>query len=252
MHGTMSRNGAEIRISAGFRVKLSYTMEKIGTGNEDNDRICPECRQPLSNEGLCESYMLGCKNYGKQLAEPLKRHDEGPFDFDTKEHGGEKNDALIDKEKVSPLARETALGIFRDSFATLTDGKDTDVAEIKKIANKAIDGMVSVNNLNVASIMFFMEAIKEELSKLSQDALFEKTDFLRSFSKNQESKIRELGENKALSSIQILEAINKLDDELEKKETAISHKVNLLMTISSCVESIAKEKISHFQRLGIL
>lgn len=227
-------------------------MEKIGTGNEGNDRICPECHQPLSNDGLCESYMLGCKNYGKQLAEPLKQHEEGPFDFDTKEHGDKKDDALINKEKISLLVRETALKIVRASTATLMDGKDADVAEIKKIASKTIDDRASADNLNVASIMFFMEAIKEELSKLSQDALFEKTDFLRSFSKNQESKIRELGENKVLSSIQILEAINKLDDELKKKETAISRKVNLLMTISSCIESITKEKIAHFQRLGIL
>lgn len=227
-------------------------MEKIGIGNESNNRICPECQQPLSNEGLCESYMLGCKNYGKQLAEPLNRQEEGPFDFEIKEQGGKKSDALVNKEKISLLVRETALSIVRNSSATLIDGKDADVAEIKKIVSKTIDDRASADNLNVASIMFFIEAIKEELSKLSQDALFEKTDFLRSFSKNQENKIRELGANKALSSIQILEAINKLDDELKKKETTISRKVNLLMTISSCVESIAKEKTVHFQRLGIL
>lgn len=227
-------------------------MEEIKIKNESNDRICPECRQPLSNEGLCESYMLGCKNYGKQLAEPLNRQKEGPFDFKTEEHSSEKNDALVDKEKVSPLARETALSIVRASSAVPMDKKDFNIAEIKKIVNKTIDERVSADNLNVASIMFFMNAISEELSKLSRDALFEKTDFLRSFSKNQEDKIQELGTNKTLSSIQILEAINKLDKELEKKETAISHKVNLLMTISSCVESTAKEKTAHFQRLGIL
>lgn len=232
-------------------------MENIGNKTTIDEagqdtRNCPECQQPLSNEGLCESYLLGCKNYGKQLAEPLKQQEEGPFDFKMEEHGSEKNDALIDKEKVSPLARGTALIIFRISFAALIDGKDIDVAEIKKISSKAIDDKVSANNLNVASVMFFINAISKELSKLSQDALFEKTDFLRSFSKNQEDKIRELGANKTLSSIQILEAINKLDDELKKKEAAISYKVNLLMTISSGVESIAKEKTAHFQRLGIL
>ena len=227
-------------------------MEGPKIKNESGDRVCPECQQPLSSDGLCESYMLGFKNYGKQLAEPLKQPEGEHFDFDTKEHRDKKSDALINKEKISLSVRETTLEIVRGSSAVLVDKKDADVVEIKKVVSKIVDKKASEDNLNVASIIFFIEAIQEELSKLSQDALFEKTDFLRSFSRNQEDKIKELGTNKVLNSIQILEAINKLDDELKKKEATISLKVNLLMTISSCVENIAKEKTAHFQRLGIL